>query len=87
MEKNRSSARECLRIIWAIATKDITDAIKDKAVLTVVLGMAMLMLSAQAFPFLLKLSATPRAICTTPGTQLAAPRASSRLWRRTGPTD
>jgi ABC-type Na+ efflux pump permease subunit len=62
MEKNRSSARERLRIIWAIAAKDITDAIKDKAVLTVVLGMAMLMLSAQAFPFLLKLSATPRAI-------------------------
>jgi ABC-2 type transport system permease protein len=62
MGKNRSSARERLRIIWAIAAKDITDAIKNQTVLTVVLGMAIMMLSGQAFPFLLKLSATPRAI-------------------------
>jgi ABC-type Na+ efflux pump permease subunit len=51
-----------LRIIWAIAAKDITDAIKNKTVLTIVLGMAMMMLTVQAFPFLLKLSATPRAV-------------------------
>jgi ABC-2 type transport system permease protein len=67
MDKSRSTASQRLRIIWAIAAKDITDAIKNKTVLTVVLGMAMLMLSTQAFPFLLKLSATPRAIAYDAG--------------------
>ena len=59
---SRSTARERVLIIWAIAAKDIADALKNKTILSVVLGMAMLMLSAQAFPFLLKLSATPRVI-------------------------
>jgi len=62
MDNARSTAGERIRIIWAIAAKDITDAIKNKTVITIVLGMAMMMLSAQAFPFLLKLSATPRAV-------------------------
>jgi ABC-2 type transport system permease protein len=62
MDKRRSPIRERGRIIWAIAAKDITDAIKNRAILSVVLGMAMLMLSTQAFPALLKLSATPRAV-------------------------
>jgi ABC-2 type transport system permease protein len=62
MDNARSAAGERLRIIGAIAAKDITDAIKNKTVITIVLGMAMMMLSAQAFPFLLKLSATPRAV-------------------------
>jgi ABC-type Na+ efflux pump permease subunit len=62
MDKTRSMAGERLRIIWAIAAKDITDAVKNKTVLTIVLGMATMMLSAQAFPYLLKLSATPRAV-------------------------
>ena len=62
MDKARTTAGERIRIIWAIASKDITDAIKNKTVITIVLGMAMMMLSAQAFPFLLKLSATPRAV-------------------------
>jgi ABC-2 type transport system permease protein len=53
---------EDLRIIWAIAAKDITNAIRNKTILTIVLGMAILMLSAQAFPFLLSLWGTPRAV-------------------------
>lgn len=62
MNNARTNARERMSIIWAIAAKDIVDAIKNKTVITIVLGMATMMLSAQAFPLLLKLSATPRAI-------------------------
>ena len=51
-----------LRIVWAIAAKDIADAIKNKMILSIVIGMAMLMLSTQAFPFLIRLSAKPRLI-------------------------
>jgi ABC-2 type transport system permease protein len=68
METARTGAGERLRIIWAIAAKDILDAIKNRTVITIVLGMAMMMLSAQAFPLLLKLSATPRAIVYDAGT-------------------
>jgi ABC-2 type transport system permease protein len=51
-----------LRIVWAIAAKDIADAVKNKTFLSIVIGMAMLMLSTQAFPFLIRLSAKPRLI-------------------------
>ena len=53
---------EGLRIIGAIAAKDIADAVKNKTILSIVVGMAMLMLSTQAFPFLMRLSAQPRLI-------------------------
>ncbi len=62
MNKTRTTPGERMRIIWAIAAKDIVDAIKNKMIISVVLGMAVMMLSAQVFPFLLKLSATPRAV-------------------------
>ncbi|NIV39073.1 MAG: hypothetical protein GWN58_59555, partial [Anaerolineae bacterium] len=68
MNNTRTNARERMRIIWAIAAKDIVDAIKNKTVITIVLGMATMMLSVQAFPLLLKLSATPRAIVYDAGT-------------------
>ena len=68
MDSARIGAGERLRIIWAIAAKDILDAIKNRTVITIVLGMAMMMLSAQAFPLLLKLSATPRAVVYDAGT-------------------
>lgn len=51
-----------LRIVWAIAAKDIADAVKNKTFLSIIVGMAMLMLSTQAFPFLIKLSAKPSLI-------------------------
>jgi ABC-2 type transport system permease protein len=76
MDKTRSTAGERIRIVWAIAAKDITDAIKNKTILSVVLGMAMLMLSAQVFPLLLKLSATPRAVVYDAG---KLPGGTSRL--------
>ena len=68
MDSTRTAASERARIIWAIAAKDILDAIKNRTVITIVLGMAMMMLSAQAFPLLLKLSATPRAVVYDAGT-------------------
>lgn len=51
-----------LRIVWAIAAKDIADAVKNKTFLSIIIGMAMLMLSTQAFPFLARLSAKPSLI-------------------------
>jgi ABC-2 type transport system permease protein len=48
-----------LRIVWAITAKDITDASKNKTMIAIALGVAFLMLSSQALPLLLKLSAKP----------------------------
>ena len=62
MDNAKINVTERMRIIWAIAAKDIVDAIKNRTVITIVLGMATMMLSAQAFPLLLKLSGTPRTI-------------------------
>jgi ABC-2 type transport system permease protein len=62
MDKANTAPGERIRIIWAIAAKDITDAIKNKIIITIVLGMATMVLSTQAFPFLLGLAATPRAV-------------------------
>jgi ABC-2 type transport system permease protein len=47
---------EHLRIIWAIAAKDMVDAIKNRMTLSVIVGIGMMMLTGQAFPFLLSLS-------------------------------
>ena len=62
MNRGRLAGGERLRMIGAIAAKDITDAIKNKTLITIALGMAMMMLSAQVFPFLLKLSGSPRVV-------------------------
>jgi ABC-2 type transport system permease protein len=53
---------ESARIIWAIATKDIVDALKNKVIIALVFGLAFLMLSAQAFPLLMKMSGTTMVI-------------------------
>ena len=62
MNSRRYAFIDDLRIVWAIAAKDIADAVKNKTILSIVIGMAMLMLSTQAFPFLMRLSAQPRLI-------------------------
>jgi ABC-2 type transport system permease protein len=59
--ENRRSMAENLRVIWAIAAKDIGDAIRNKTTISIIIGVAFLMLSAQATPLLLKLNAIPRA--------------------------
>jgi ABC-2 type transport system permease protein len=53
---------ESLRIVWAITAKDIMDASKNKTMIAIVLGVAFLMLSSQALPLLLKLSAKPTVV-------------------------
>jgi ABC-2 type transport system permease protein len=50
-----------IRIVWAIAAKDIGDAIRNKTTISIIIGVAFLMLSGQAMPLLLKLQALPRA--------------------------
>jgi ABC-2 type transport system permease protein len=51
-----------LRIIWAIAAKDVVDAIKNKVTVSVILGVALLMLSSQALPLITRLSAVRRVV-------------------------
>jgi ABC-2 type transport system permease protein len=45
-----------LRIVWAIAAKDIVDGFKNRTTLSLMLATAITMLSAQALPLLLNLS-------------------------------
>jgi ABC-2 type transport system permease protein len=58
----RSRWNEGARIIWAIAAKDIVDAIKNKTTISIMLGIAMVMLSSQALPLLLRMKPTPTAV-------------------------
>ena len=55
-----------LRIIWAIALKDIGDAIRNKTTLSIMIGAAFVMLSSMALPLLLGLQDKPTAIVYTP---------------------
>ncbi len=48
-----------LRIIWAIAAKDVVDALKNKVILGVMLGTAMVVLSGMAMPLLMGLMDRP----------------------------
>ena len=47
------------RIVLALAAKDIVDAVKNKTTLTMILGLAMMLLTVQALPLLLKLDSRP----------------------------
>ena len=58
---NQRSLAENLRVVWAIASKDIGDAIRNKTTISIVIGVAFLLLSGQAMPLLMKLRAVPRA--------------------------
>jgi ABC-2 type transport system permease protein len=58
MTKMKFSDR--LRIIGTIALKDILDAIRNRTTLSIILGVALIALTAQALPLLLKLSDTQR---------------------------
>ncbi|MFZ5915410.1 MAG: ABC transporter permease [Chloroflexota bacterium] len=60
--QERKSLRVSLRVVWAIAAKDIVDAIKNKTTISIIIGVAFLMLSSQALPLLLKLKSTPTAV-------------------------
>jgi len=54
-----------IRIIWAIALKDIADAVRNKMTLSMILGVGFIMLSSMLMPFLLGLKGTPAAIVYT----------------------
>jgi ABC-2 type transport system permease protein len=67
MKANKENFKDRLRIIWAIAVKDIVDALKNKTTLSVMLGVALLMLGNQALPLILSLEETPTALVYDPG--------------------
>ena len=58
--------RESTRITLAIAAKDIADAIKNKTTLSIMLGVAVMMLSGLALPLLLGLRRIPTAVVYDP---------------------
>jgi hypothetical protein len=58
MEK--SSGMERLRIILAITGKDIRDALRNKILISIMIGVALVVAQGKALPLLLKLSDTPR---------------------------
>lgn len=55
-----------LSIIWTIARKDIVDAIKNKVVLGVLLGTAILVLNSQVLGVVLRFNQQPRALIYDP---------------------
>lgn len=54
-----------MRILWAIALKDIADAVCNKMTLSIMLGVGFMMLSSMALPLMLGLKNTPTAIVYT----------------------
>lgn len=49
-----------VRIVWTIASKDIVDALKNRTILSIMLGVLLMLVSIQALPMLLKLDNRPR---------------------------
>lgn len=63
----KSTSSRPLLIILSIAAKDIKDAIQNKMILGILIGVTFTMLSSQALPMLLKAKAQPRAFFLDPG--------------------
>jgi ABC-2 type transport system permease protein len=63
----RVRVRESLRVVWAIAFKDILDAIKNKTTISIMIGVAMVMFSSQALPLMIKFKETPTAVAYDAG--------------------
>jgi len=59
--------QQTLRIVGAIAAKDIGDAIRNRTTLSVILGTLVLMLSSLAMPLLTNLDRRPTALVVDPG--------------------
>jgi ABC-type transport system involved in multi-copper enzyme maturation permease subunit len=59
--------RESIRITLAVAAKDITDAVKNRTTLSIMLGVGFMMLVSMALPLLLGQSRTPAAVVYDPG--------------------
>ncbi len=54
------NSRDYWRIVLALAAKDVIEALKNKTTLTMILGLALMMLTVQALPLLLQLDDRPR---------------------------
>jgi len=86
MKGTNHTIPESIRIIWAIALKDIVDAVKNKTTITIMLGTALLMLSSQALPLLLQFQDLPKTYAYDPGESanikaLAEERSAFRVYR------
>jgi len=55
-----------VRIVLAVASKDVVDAIKNRVTISIILGVAMIVLSTQALPLLLKLQPEKNALVYDP---------------------
>jgi ABC-2 type transport system permease protein len=62
IQMKKATSNGSLRIIWAIAAKDISTAIKSKLVLSIVLGTALVVVNGSVLPKLLGLGNIPTAI-------------------------
>ena len=51
-----------VRIVLAVSSKDVVDAIKNRVTISIILGVAMIVLSTQALPLLMKLRPEKRAL-------------------------
>ena len=60
MSTTTSKISDNLRIVWAIAAKDIVDAIKNKAILSTILSALFLMVLYKVMPFLSDAGSPPR---------------------------
>jgi ABC-type Na+ efflux pump permease subunit len=67
MTVNQTNWRHSLRMIWAIARKDIVDAIQNKTVIGIMIGVGFMMLSSQALSLLVKSQGDPSAVAYDPG--------------------
>jgi ABC-2 type transport system permease protein len=67
MKTDRREISNSVRIIWAIAVKDMGDALRNKTTISVVLGVTIMMLTNQLLPLLLDMSDVHRAIVFDPG--------------------
>lgn len=60
-------ASQGARIIWAVAAKDIVDALRNKTTFSIMVGVALMMLLGMALPLLLGLKDIPTAVVYDPG--------------------
>jgi len=63
----KPTVKERLRIVGAIAAKDIVDAVKNRTTLSIIIGTLTLLLSSMALPFLGSLNRAPTALAYDPG--------------------
>jgi ABC-type multidrug transport system permease subunit len=55
-----ATTRDYWRIVLALATKDIVDALRNKTTLTLLIGLGLMIVTVQALPLMLKLDDRPR---------------------------